>query len=131
MNRILKTLLIGAALAMAGLAQTQYYVQRPWTVVSMTNDAFVPQTITVSPGTTIVWPNYDEGLHSVRADVSVIGPNSFLFFRNGYPGGHYFWWAVPDNVPSGTVIYYHCTFHGSRGNGRGFGNGMVGRIVVI
>lgn len=138
MRTILRTALVGLMLATAGAPFAQYYTeyygpynQRPWTVVTMSGDAFGPQTTVVRAGTTIVWPNTDEHFHAITADVPGFGPNSDMFFRGGYPGGYYFWWNVPDDAPSGTVIYYHCRFHGQPGDGWSFGTGMVGRIVVL
>jgi plastocyanin len=37
-------------------------------IVAIKNFAFVPQTITVSPGTTVTWTNADEDPHTVTAN---------------------------------------------------------------
>ncbi len=133
MNTIKKLVLTGLLAAIG--AASAYAQQRPGAVVLMTESGtFEPQTVYVAPGDIVVWQNNDAFWHSVKTDTQGFGPESDLVFRYGMPPSSYYWWRVPFNTRSGSVIYYHCKFHGVPGSGQGYtygyGFGMVGRIVV-
>src|SRR5689334_10417728 len=87
-------------------------------------DAFLPMTIKVAAGQTIVWTNKDTDQHTVTVDTMAGGPDSPVLDPNKK-----YTWQVPI-VPSGTKFFYHCQFHGTAGNGTDFGTGMVGVVVV-
>jgi len=61
----------------------------PENTVLMMNDSFVPQTITVAPGTRITWVNMDTEVHSVTCEM----PSEMqgVFFDSGaiQPGRTY------------------------------------------
>jgi len=89
-----------------------------------------PKTAVVRPGDTLVWVNDSAALHSVKADTGAPSSlNSATSFPAGMNQGQRYRWVVPITLPAGTY-FYHCTFHGSSGNGSGFGGGMVGAIEV-
>ncbi|MER3449427.1 MAG: hypothetical protein C4315_06555, partial [Chloroflexota bacterium] len=82
--------------------------------VELRNIAFSPRTITVTPGTTVVWVNQDPVAHTVTADDGS--------FDSGLiqPGGTYQrTFQQPGTYP------YHCRPHGGPG-----GVGMSGVVVV-
>ena len=101
--------------------------------ISMTSlDTYDPQAVTGHVGALIVWTNDDTDPHTVLRDPQnavAIGPNSDAVLPNGIAPGESFSWLVP-NVPSGTVFYYHCRFHGAAGDGSSVGTGMAGLIEV-
>lgn len=80
----------------------------------MTGFAYQPQTITVTVGTTILWINQDNTVHTVNAD------------DNSFSSG---------NIPHGAnythvfstvgTVGYHCFYHG------GPGTGMYGTVIVV
>lgn len=100
--------------------------------VSMTASmTFSPKSLTVPAGATVVWSNDDHLMgHSVKPDLTVAGMDSDVQYPNTVPMGKTFSWTVPASATSGTVYYYHCKLHGSAGNGKAYGVGMVGVIVV-
>jgi predicted lipoprotein with Yx(FWY)xxD motif/plastocyanin len=82
--------------------------------VNISNSAFEPKTLTVAPGTTVVWKNPDSMAHTVTAD------NGAFDSGNMNQGdGFKFTFTQP-----GTYAYY-CRYHGGPG-----GQGMAGEIVV-
>ncbi|MBL8066202.1 MAG: hypothetical protein JNM34_10140 [Chthonomonadaceae bacterium] len=87
-------------------------------------DAFFPKTISGVPGSTIEWTNKDPDPHTVTVDVMSGGPTSPTLNN-----GDTYKWTIPLNA-SGKKFYYHCQFHGTAGNGNGFGTGMVGVVLV-
>jgi len=89
--------------------------------------AFNPRDLTINAGQTVQWTNHDAGVqHTVTRDVTTMaGPSSPVMNTNDVYN-----FVVPVGTPSGTNIFYHCTFHGTAGNGTTFGNGMTGVIRV-
>jgi plastocyanin len=81
--------------------------------VVINNFTFTPQTLTVKPGTTIVWNN-KEGAHTVKADN---GSWESPTLTAGKTFSRKF--AKPGKYP------YFCTFHGDKG-----GHKMAGVIIV-
>jgi len=70
--------------------------------VSMQAFGFVPATLTVQKGATVVWTNRDDVPHSVTAadgrfDSGPVAP------------GKSFEWVAPDDRP----VAYHCIYHPS------------------
>lgn len=111
-------------------------IQQADAYVAMTEFGFQPNTVYVAPGGYIQWENHDPfNRHSVKSDTPPFGPESDLVFRNGLGYGNYFWWRVSIWARSGSVINYHCKFHGAAGSGSGFnfgyGFGETGRIIVL
>jgi plastocyanin len=134
MSTFKKLVLTGILTAIAAASASAQL--RPAAVVLMTESGtFEPQTVYVYPGDIVVWENHDSFWHSVKTDIPNFGPESDLVFRYGMPRNSYFWWRVPFYAGSGSVIYYHCKFHGVPGSGLGYsygyGFGMVGRLVVL
>lgn len=110
-------------------------VTRPEQVMVQMNesDLFAPETVTVAPGTTIVFSNIDSDPHAPIADPGdpvAGGPDSDLVFPDGVPAGQIYSWRVPLDTAAGTNWYYHCRFHGTAGDGSHLGTGMVGVISV-
>lgn len=100
-------------------------------MVTMTpQDAFAPKNLQVPPGATVTWQNRDEDPHTVTADIDEMGPDSGATFPGGLAKGQQFTWTVPTSAMSGTVYYYHCKFHGTAGDGKSYGKGMVGSIII-
>ncbi len=46
------------------------------------------------------------------------------------PDGEEWVWIVPDDVVTGTTIYYHCRIKGQAGDGNHFGQGLVGVLEI-
>lgn len=70
--------------------------------VNIENLAFVPDTITVSPGSAVTWTNREDVPHTVTAD-----DESFTSPRMQTGGTYTRTFTVPDTVP------YHCSVHPS------------------
>ncbi len=81
--------------------------------ITITNNKFEPQTITVVEGTTVTWVNKD-GLHTVTADGGAFASKAL---NAGDNFSHQF--AKAGKYP------YHCTLHGGKG-----GRNMSGTVVV-
>jgi len=82
--------------------------------VSVDDDFFDPDYITVSPGSTVTWTwegNVDHNVTWAEGDISNSPSQSTGTFST----------SMPDE--EGTYVYY-CTFHGSPGSG------MWGRVLV-
>jgi predicted lipoprotein with Yx(FWY)xxD motif/plastocyanin len=82
--------------------------------VDLKNFAFAPKTLTVAPGTTVVWTNGDSAAHTVTAD-----DGSFESGNLNHGATFKFTFSK-----AGTFAYY-CTYHGGKG-----GVGMAGQIIV-
>lgn len=77
--------------------------------VTISNFAFSPQTITVSPGTTVTWTNNDSTTHTVTSDNNSFNSNQLA------PGNNFqFTFAN-----TGTFSY-HCSIH----------TNMTGQVIV-
>jgi plastocyanin len=70
--------------------------------VTISNFAFVPARLVVSPGTRVVWTNHDSDPYTVTSDTAGGGLGSAAIDT----GGHYA--ALVSRT--GTVTY-HCTIH--------------------
>ncbi|HWD40849.1 MAG TPA: hypothetical protein VG944_18520 [Fimbriimonas sp.] len=92
--------------------------------------SFDPPNATVAAGSVVRWRNGDVTRHTVASDTGVTGFNSDPKFPSGLPSGGSFEFTVPGNAISGTVFYYHCEFHGRKGDGAHVGTGMAGSITV-
>ncbi len=95
--------------------------------VTISGFSFSPRDLTVNPGQTVTWTNNDVGVqHTVTRDITTMaGPSSPVLNTNDT-----YSFTVPAATPSGTNIFYHCTFHGTAGDGTTFGAGMSGVIRV-
>jgi len=101
--------------------------------VTMTDSAFDPKNVMVSPGTILKWMNSGQRPHTVTVDSANVlqgGPDSGGQFPNGIQPGKTFTWTVPMDAKPGDMWYYHCKFHGSEGDGMSPGRGMAGSITV-
>ena len=118
MLRLSKTLLAAAVLLVGAVAGAQWALYTPdadaqeAVGVSMIGNRFVPATIAVPAGTTVVWTNedYDSGeWHDVISEdgsifSDVFGPGQFVAFTFFTPG----------------VYNYYCDLH----------HGMFGTVIV-
>lgn len=103
----------------------------PAAIVQMTgNHSFNPVNATVPAGSIVQWTNIDTAHHTVASDTNLSGFNSDSQFPTGLPGSSTFNFRVPAGTPSGTVLYYHCEFHGAAGDGSHIGSGMAGSVTV-
>ncbi|MEN9560937.1 MAG: hypothetical protein RIQ56_210 [Candidatus Parcubacteria bacterium] len=82
--------------------------------VSIGDNTFSAQTVTINPGDTVVWKNNGQRSHNVIADNGSFGSATIA------PGGTF---TYTFNTP-GTFRYY-CSFHGAPG-----GIGQSGAVVV-
>ena len=103
----------------------------PAAVIQMTGShSFNPVNVTVPAGSVVQWSNIDTAHHTVASDTNLSNFNSDPQYPTGLPGGSTYNFTVPANATSGTVLYYHCEFHGAAGNGNSLGQGMAGSITV-
>jgi plastocyanin len=91
---------------------------------------FSPVNVTVPAGSVVQWQNTDTSRHTVASDTNLAGFNSDPQFPTGLQGGATFNFTIPAGTPSGTILYYHCEFHGAAGNGTSLGAGMAGTVTV-
>ena len=125
----MKTFYFSALVAIAVAAMAS--IESPDHMVTMTTqDKFAPMNVQAKPGTTIRWTNRDTHRHTVQPDTNIPRMDSDGKFPNGLAQGESFAWTVPSTMTKGTVIYYHCRFHGASGGGKHYGTGMVGSITV-
>jgi LPXTG-motif cell wall-anchored protein len=82
--------------------------------VSIVDFSFVPATLTVDAGDTVVWTNNGTGPHTVTADDGSFNSGSI---DPSHTFSHTF--------SSAATVPYYCMFHGAPG-----GVGMAGRITV-
>lgn len=94
MHNALLVALLGAGSMLAG---TAYAAE-----VSMQAFAFVPATLTVHKGATVVWTNHDEVPHSVTAADGTFDSGPVA------PGKSFEWVASDDGA-----VAYHCIYHPS------------------
>jgi LPXTG-motif cell wall-anchored protein len=87
--------------------------------VSVGDNFFEPQTLTITAGTTVVWTVVGSRPHTVTSDTGAFnsGSDSSQYLRTG--GVFQATFASPGTYP------YYCVLHGGPG-----GAGMSGRIVV-
>jgi len=101
---------IGAALALAGCGGDEIGQPPEGTVfVSMGDNFFQPQTVTVTPGTSVRWSNEGAVVHSVVSDTGLWQSNLLS------PT----WWFEVRFDSLGTFPY-HCSLH----------EGMTGTVIV-
>ncbi|HEY3781880.1 MAG TPA: hypothetical protein VGL56_12410 [Fimbriimonadaceae bacterium] len=102
-------------------------VQPMAVTVVLQNFMFNPRDVTVGAGQTVTFINSDPPTrHTVNRDITTI-PGPDVPFLD--PGQTYVF-QVPQNIASGTNIFYHCNIHGSAGDGTTFGEGMSGVLRV-
>lgn len=108
-RRVLPALMLAAAVI--GLAPSHVGAAAPGKAqtVAIRGFAFVPQVITVSPGTTVTWTNADEDPHTVVAN-----DRSFHSAALDEDGKYSFTFTKPGDYA------YFCSLHPH----------MTGRIVV-
>lgn len=82
-------------------------------VVQVRNNQFVPNSVTIHPGDTVVWMR-TEGFHNVRADDGSFGNT---------PGAT--WATFSHTFSSAGTVRYYCEVHGRPG-----GVGMSGVVIV-
>jgi plastocyanin len=83
------------------------------TVVQVRNNQFMPSSVTIRAGDTVVWMRA-EGFHNVRADDGSFG---------NAPGNS--WSSFSHTFTSAGTYRYHCEVHGGPG-----GVGMAGVVIV-
>jgi plastocyanin len=127
-HRALLIVIVAISVAMAGCMA---YPQPPWpgttmvtpvpggNTVSIQNFAFIPPTMTVSPGTTVTWVNQDTVDHQVINDASGSNAAGAIFespvLSNG--ASYSFTFTNPGIYP------YHCSIHAAM-------KSMKGTIIV-
>ncbi len=84
----------------------------PANTVNMQNVSFVPNTLTITKGTTITWQNKDSYSHTSTSDT----PG--LWDTGDIPGGS----SKTTTFNTAGTFHYHCTYHASMG--------MTGTIIV-
>ena len=90
----------------------------PFEGVGMPGVSFTPAVYNVTAGTTVLFRNTGELMHTVTAADGAFDSGPL------YPGDEFRWtFATPGTVP------YYCKPHASQGAG-GTWQGMVGRVVV-
>jgi len=77
--------------------------------ISLSNLKFVPNSVTVPVGTTVIWTNNEAPVHTVTSDVVLFDSGDLLQNKT---------FSYKFTV-AGTVTY-HCNYHG----------GMTGTIIV-
>lgn len=110
------------------------FTGQTFTVRMTSLDSFDPVTVQVTPGSRITWVNEDEDPHTATVDLQNLvagGPNSARVFPDGVPSGGSYTFQVPNDVPVGTVWFYHCCNHGAAGENQQLGAGMSGSIVIV
>jgi len=108
-SRLLATILVFLGMLTLGPA-----LARADTSVSVVDNSFSPQTITIAPGDTVTWTNNGSMNHTVTADDGSFSSGSL---SPGQSFTHTF--ATVGNFP------YYCQFHGAPG-----GIGMSGAVMV-
>jgi plastocyanin len=106
---VLSAAVTSPALAASGATTTPPKAAKP-TVVDIRDFAFAPKTLTVTPGTRVVWTNRDEEPHVVVSAGNQFATSKALDTSDTY--------AVTFDKP-GTYTYY-CAIHPM----------MVGTIIV-
>lgn len=112
-RRFLPLVFVLATLAMSVVASASF-AQATQAQVSAVDNEFLPRTITINAGDTVVWTNNGQLPHTVTADDGSF--DSGLFFS-----GQTF--SLTFDTPG--TFPYHCTLHGAPG-----GVGMAGVVVV-
>ena len=94
----------GLAWTMSGalFGASAVFAAAPATTVTMTQEAFVPGTLDVAAGTTVIWTNDDGVPHTVTANDGTFDSGPIQ------PGRSYRWTA-----DKAGAIAYHCIFHPS------------------
>ncbi|HET7790990.1 MAG TPA: plastocyanin/azurin family copper-binding protein [Gemmatimonadales bacterium] len=91
----------------------------PTANVSIQDFSFSPETVTVTPGTTVLWTNNGPSAHNVTSDSSdsVVFHSATISAPSG--GGGYGYGTGPGSYshrfPTAGVFPYHCTIHGFAG----------------
>lgn len=87
--------------------------------IDVRNNRYEPADIRVPRGGRVSW-TLREGNHTVTSDVRA-------FDSGAMSSGKPFSFTAPARD---VTLYYHCRVHGAAGDGKRWGSGMVGRIVV-
>lgn len=97
---------VSSVLALDGI---ESFFTTPQSSITLTDTSISPQTLTVAPGTTVVWTNLGSMTHTVTSDMGL--------FDSGimYPGGSYSY-----TFPTAGTYNYYCTLHG----------GITGTVIV-
>jgi plastocyanin len=113
MKKLLITGLICAVSLIVADARPRAATAAGKVTITITNFNFTPKTITVAPGTTVVWYN-KEGRHSVESDNGTFKSDTLAADKS-----YEFTFAKAGRYP------YHCEFHGEMG-----GKDMAGVVIV-
>ncbi len=87
--------------------------------IDVRNNSYEPAEVRVAHGATVSWM-LREGNHTVTSDVKG-------FDSGAMTSGKPFSFTAPARD---ITLYYHCRVHGAAGDGKRWGSGMVGRIIV-
>ena len=77
--------------------------------ISLTNLKFVPNSVTVSVGTTVTWTNNEAPIHTVTSDATLFDSGDLLQNK-----------TFSYKFTKAGTVPYHCNYHG----------GMTGTIIV-
>ncbi len=91
------------------------YTEYTETVVTMKDNDFLPQTLTVDPGTVVRWENKGRNKHNVIPDDASAGFKSPTILPHK---------SYEPKLDTPGVYGYYCSFHGAPGKG------MYGTIIV-
>lgn len=106
---------IGAAAAPTTDARPGAFLQEA--VIQVGDDFFLPPTVRVTPGTTVVWQTTGTNGHTVTSETGLFDSGINTFLRQG--DTFQFTFEAPGTYP------YYCLFHGGPG-----GVAMAGTIIV-
>jgi plastocyanin len=109
MNRLMQLATAMAIAVATSIAAPTYAEQSDDVVVVIVKDyAFVPQHFSAQPGTTIRWV-WESGYHTVTSG-PICGWSGW--FHAPIDHINVEWeWTIPDDLPAGFVIDYHCLPH--------------------
>jgi len=109
--------------------------------VAIQNFAFSPQTLTVAPGTTVVWTNKDTAPHTVTSDTGAWTASNDLATGKTFsltltkPGTYTYHCAIHPTMTATLIVSSHGssgagTGPGSGGSGTGMGMGSMGSMSM-
>ena len=128
-------LLIGSALQARAAAPA--HPARTAVQVAIQNFAFSPQTLTVAPGTTVVWTNKDNVSHTVTSDTGAwtdsgdVATGKTFSLTLTKPGTYPYHCAIHPTMTATLIVSSHgSSGAGSGSGGSGTGMGMMGPMTT-
>ena len=119
-------LLVGSVLQVRAAAPA--HPARTVVQVAIQNFAFSPHTLTVAPGTTVMWTNKDSASHTVTSDTGAWTDSGDLATGKTFsltltkPGTYTYHCAIHPTMSAKLIV----SSHGSSGAGTGTGSGGTG-----